>query len=210
MTQALLVSNLVLWASVVVLSLVVVALVRQLGALHERVAPAGALLTAGGPKIGEAAPVLDLETLDGAPIRIGGARDDGSWSLLFFLSPRCPVCKTVLPTALRVSRAEWPRPRVILASDGEGNEHQAFIREHRLESLPYVSSAGLGLAFHVAKLPFAVLVDGGGVVRAKGLVNTREHVESLFEAARLGVGSIQEYMSVVPARTGGAASGGRI
>jgi methylamine dehydrogenase accessory protein MauD len=210
MTQALLISNVVLWGSVLVLSLVVVALVRQLGALHERIAPAGALLTAGGPKVGEAAPELDLETLDGAPIRIGGARHDGRWSLLFFLSPRCPVCKTVLPTLLRVSRGEWPRPQIILASDGEGSEHEAFVREHRLEPFPYVSSAGLGLAFQVAKLPYAVLIDGRGVIRAKGLVNTREHVESLFEAARLGVASIQEYMAVVPAKTGDAARGGRV
>jgi methylamine dehydrogenase accessory protein MauD len=210
MTQALLISNVVLWVCVLVLSLVVVALIRQLGALHERIAPAGALLTAGGPKVGEAAPELGLETLDGAPIRIGGARDDGRWSLLFFLSPRCPVCKTVLPAVLRVSRSEWPRPQIILASDGEGSEHTAFIREQRLESLPYVSSAGLGLAFQVAKLPYAVLIDGDGVLRAKGLVNTREHVESLFEAARLGLASIQEYMAVVPAKAVSAARGGRI
>jgi methylamine dehydrogenase accessory protein MauD len=210
MIEALLISNLVLWVSVLVLSLVIVALVRQLGALHERIAPAGALLTAGGPKVGEAAPELDATTLDGIPLRIGGAREDGRWSLLFFLSPRCPVCKTLLPTALRVATTEWPRPQVILASDGEANEHRSFVREHDLESLPYVSSTGLGLAFQVAKLPYAVLIDSAGVIRAKGLVNTREHVESLFEAARLGVASIQDYMTVVSAMKAKTARGGRI
>jgi methylamine dehydrogenase accessory protein MauD len=49
----------------------------------------------------------------------------------------------------------------------------------------------------VGKLPYAVLVDADGVVRAKGLVNTREHLESLFEAKERGVGSLQELLGAV-------------
>jgi methylamine dehydrogenase accessory protein MauD len=46
------------------------------------------------------------------------------------------------------------------------------------------------LAYQVGKLPYAVLIDASGVIRAKGLVNTREHVESLFEAMeRASVGA---------------------
>jgi hypothetical protein len=32
------------------------------------------------------------------------------------------------------------------------------------------------------------------VIRAKGLVNTREHFESLFEARDQGVASLQDYL----------------
>jgi hypothetical protein len=39
-----------------------------------------------------------------------------------------------------------------------------------------------------------VLLDGAGVVRASGLVNSREHLDSLFEARARGVGSLQEYL----------------
>ena len=45
MNEALLVSNLVLWALVVILAAVVVALTRQVGLLHARIAPVGALAT---------------------------------------------------------------------------------------------------------------------------------------------------------------------
>jgi methylamine dehydrogenase accessory protein MauD len=55
-------------------------------------------------------------------------------------------------------------------------------------------SRELGLAYQVGKLPYAVLIDADGVLRAKGLINTREHVESLFEAMARGVGSVQEYL----------------
>ena len=53
---ALAVSNVVLWILVLVLSAVVLALVRQLGVLHERIAPAGALMLNRGPAVGEPAP----------------------------------------------------------------------------------------------------------------------------------------------------------
>jgi hypothetical protein len=39
-----------------------------------------------------------------------------------------------------------------------------------------------------------VLIDEAGVVRAKGLINTREHLESLIQAKEMGVASIQEYL----------------
>ena len=43
MTTTMMVSYIILWALVIVLSLLVFALARQVGVLHERVAPAGAL-----------------------------------------------------------------------------------------------------------------------------------------------------------------------
>jgi hypothetical protein len=50
------------------------------------------------------------------------------------------------------------------------------------------------MAFQVSKLPYAVLVDEHGFVRAKGLVNSREQLESLFTAKELNVGSAQEWL----------------
>jgi hypothetical protein len=37
------------------------------------------------------------------------------------------------------------------------------------------------------------MLDPAGVLRARRLVNSREHLESLFEAQRLGVASRQKY-----------------
>ena len=66
-----------------------------------------------------------------------------------------------------------------------------------LRQFPYLLSAPLGLAYQVGKLPFAVLIDAGGIVRGRGLVNTREHIESLFEAQRRGVASLQEHFAAI-------------
>jgi hypothetical protein len=44
-------------------------------------------------------------------------------------------------------------------------------------------------------------VGPDGVVRAKGLVNSREQIESLLEAQELGVASLQDYLARRPAAT---------
>lgn len=194
MMEALVVSNVLLWIAVVVLAAVVVALTRQIGVLHERVFPVGALLTPGGPTVGEAAPELALTDLAGRAVRVGGVEEAGRHTLVFFVSPTCPVCKTLLPVVIGLVRTVTLPTRLVLASDGDPAEQRAFVARAGLGEIPYVLSTELGVRYQVGKLPHAVLIDERGVLRAKGLVNTREHVESLFEAARLGVASMQDYL----------------
>jgi methylamine dehydrogenase accessory protein MauD len=192
---ALAVSNVVLWLLVLTLAGVVLALTRQLGVLHERIAPAGALMLNRGLTVGEPAPLLEVAALDGQALKVGAARGDGRSTLLLFVSPTCPVCKTLLPAVKSSRRDERSWLDVILASDGDAVEQREFVRSQGLEGIPYVVSAALGLAYQVSRLPFAALLDEQGVLRARGLVNSREHLESLFEAKRLGVASLQEYFS---------------
>lgn len=50
------------------------------------------------------------------------------------------------------------------------------------------------MTYRIAKLPYAVLIGEDGAIRGKGLVNSREQLESLFAAKEAGVASIQEYI----------------
>ncbi|MCP5089285.1 MAG: methylamine dehydrogenase accessory protein MauD [Gammaproteobacteria bacterium] len=195
MNTALLISNIVLWVLVAGLALTVLALARQIGILHERIAPAGALMISGGPKVGEQAPVLEVTDISGQDLSIGDVRDDARSTLVFFLSPTCPVCKTLLPVLKSSRKSERDWLDVMLASDGDVADQQAFIDEYELGNFTYVLSTNLGMTYQVGKLPFAVLIDHDGIIRAKGLVNSREHIESLFEAKERGVASVQEYVS---------------
>jgi methylamine dehydrogenase accessory protein MauD len=193
--SALAISNVALWLLVLVLSAVVLALARQIGVLHERIAPAGALVLNRGLTVGEPAPALEVADLDGRAHQVGSRRADGRSTLLLFVSPSCPVCKTLLPAVKSSASAERAWMDVILASDGDRAEQREFVRAQGLDGIPYVVSAALGLAYQVSRLPFAALLDEQGILRARGLVNSREHLESLFEAKRLGVASLQEYFS---------------
>ena len=193
MIAALTVSVVLLWILVAVLAGVVFALTRQIGVLYERVAPAGALMIGRGVTVGEEAPVVRATTLGGESEMVGAPSADGRSLLVFFLSPTCPVCKTLLPALRSIARAEAARVRVLLAGDGAADEHEAFARREKLGDLPYVLSTQLGMTWQIAKLPYAVLLDSRGVVRSHGIVNSREHLESLVEADERGVASIQEF-----------------
>lgn len=193
MNEALMISNALLWVAVLAALIGLFALARQIGVLYERVAPMGALMIDTGPKVGEPAPRFDLPTLTGnARVRIGGAADKST--LLFFLSPTCPVCKKLLPILRSVNETERSWLRVVLASDGEQPEHLAFYEKADLKAFPYLLSQDLGIGFHVGKLPYAVLMDEQGRITAKGLVNSREQLESLFTAKELGVASVQDFI----------------
>jgi methylamine dehydrogenase accessory protein MauD len=186
------ISVVLLWLAVIALGLMLWALSRQVGVLFERVAPMGALITDAGPAVGNASPVFALRGIQSETVDIGAAAERPT--LLFFLSPTCPVCKKLIPVLKALQRDERRGLGVVLASDGEQAEHLRFVREHGLESMPYVLSTELGMSYRVSRLPYAVLLDRQGVVAAKGLVNSREQLDSLLNAHDMGSPSIQQYL----------------
>jgi methylamine dehydrogenase accessory protein MauD len=190
---ALAVSNGALWLIVIALSVALLAVIRQLGVLHERIAPVGALMLAKGVKIGESAPQVTVQDIEGGSHIVGAPRSDGRATLVMFVSPTCPVCKTLLPVLKSSLASERDWLDILLASDGDPESQRAFVLANRLGGFPYVVSAPLGISYQVSRLPFAALVDAQGILRARGIINTREHLESLFEAKRLGLASIQDF-----------------
>ena len=192
MTVWLVVSVALLWALVIALGLVVFALTRQVGILYERVAPAGALAVNAALKVGEAAPAMRVKSIDGKEVQVGGK---GRPMLIFFIAPDCPICKSLLPVFVSLAKAE-PGYAFVLGSDGDTlAAHQGYVQANGLAAFPYLLSEALGRAYGVSKLPYATLIDGDGRIGALGIVNTREHLESLFEAKQLGQASLQAYLA---------------
>ena len=195
MSEALLISQIALWVLLLIMAGLQLALLRQIGVIHERIAPMGALTLDKGPKEGESAPTFEALDLGRRRIKIGGASASGKSALLFFLSPTCPVCKKMLPILKSSARTEASWLEIFLASDGEAAEHERFVAAQNLGEFPYILSQELGMTYRVAKLPYAVLIDETGVIRAKGLINSREHLESLIQAKEMGIASIQEFLN---------------
>jgi methylamine dehydrogenase accessory protein MauD len=185
-----------LWGVVIVLSLTVLALARQVGVLHERVAPAGALLSGAGPGVGEASPRLEVHSLGGNAITVGGSVATGKALLMLFVSHTCPICKKLIPVAQDFTRTE--RLEVLYVGDGELEEQKRLISQFGIDSRRFVNGPEIGLAYRVDKLPYAVLLDETGVIAAKGLVNSREHLESLIIAKETGFATLQSYLKAQP------------
>jgi len=193
MLTVLIVSQIISWIVILGLGIALLALARQVGVLHVRVAPAGALLTGKGPVVGEAAPVLDALTMEGASVAIGKTLAKGSMQLLLFVSPSCPLCKDLIPIAKNF--ASYEKLDIVFVGDDEVEEQRAMIARLEMQGLPFINGPIVGRTFHVDRLPHAVLIGDDGTVLSKGLVNSREHLESLVTAHEMGVVSVQDYLS---------------
>jgi hypothetical protein len=144
------------WILLVVLAIVVIALARQIGVLHLRLAPLGALeVDDEGPRIGQAPPARTAIAADGVPTLVGGP---GPRRLVAFTSPTCPICELVVPSIPAAAAAARMVPQI-------------------------VSDPDLEAAYGVPGVPFLVVLDGSGIVRSKGTVNSLEQIEGLIDTA---------------------------
>ncbi len=193
MVELLIASQIVSWIVILALGFALVALARQVGVLHVRIAPAGALTTGRGPAIGEAAPAMDVATIDGATLSIGRKLAKGRMQLLLFVSPHCPLCKELIPIAKSFVKRE--KLDLVFVGDDEIAEQRAMIAKMEMDGIPFINGPAVGRTFEVDRLPQAVLIGEDGIVLSKGLVNSREHLESLVTAHEMGVVSVQDYLS---------------
>jgi hypothetical protein len=144
------------WVLLIALSVVVVALARQLGVLHLRLGPLGALeIDDEGPPLGQTPPPFRARAADGSAVDLGGP---GSGRLVVFESPTCPVCERLRPSVPAAGAAAGLVPQVVSDQEAE-----------RVWAVPGV--------------PFVVILDPFGVVRAKGTVNDLEQLEGLLDTA---------------------------
>ncbi|MFN2488329.1 MAG: hypothetical protein ABR529_01010 [Actinomycetota bacterium] len=172
-------SYLVLWLMVGVLTIVVVALARQIGTLHLRLGPRGALeLDDEGPPLGEAPESFHGWDLDGREVTIGGP---GEAQLLMFVSPGCTLCDQVMPSLPGVATSAGMTSYVV--TDLDPAEAASAFSAKRTPS-PVVAAPDIVRSYDVPGTPYIVMLDTRGVVRAKGTPNNLEQVEGLVDTAR--------------------------
>jgi methylamine dehydrogenase accessory protein MauD len=169
------VSYAVLWLAVLVLGVLVVALAREVGALHLRLGPRGALeIDTEGPEIGVAVPAIVGTAVDGRPAPVGGP---GGTRLYLFASPTCGVCRDVLPAMPALLRRGLGGAVLSEAPVGDLGGWASL-------DVAVVSSPEAFLAYSVPGTPFAVVLDGRGAVLAKGTPNDPSQLEGLLDTAR--------------------------
>ena len=170
-------SYIVLWCLVLLLGALVVALARQIGTLHLRLGPRGALeMDAEGPALGDVPPPADVADLNGRLVRIGGP---GKSQALLFVSPSCPLCRDVLPGLAPAARG---LAAYVITSASETEAVATY--SDGSSPAPVVASADLLADYEVPGTPFLVVLDQRGAVTAKGTVNNLEQMEGLIDTAR--------------------------
>jgi hypothetical protein len=142
------------------LTVVVLALAREVGALRMAVGPQGALeIPHEGPEIGA------RSALAGA---FGEALEDGRLGLAVFTSEGCRLCRALHPAIAAFGRDPFVAVR----------------------TFDEVADAGAWAAADVPGSPYAVALDADGTVLAKGTFNTAAQLESVLAAAERRRGAL--------------------
>jgi peroxiredoxin len=168
-----------LWVVVIGLVVVVLGVIRQLTPVLERLAAgqAHAPRAPQGPPVGEPLPEFTGRGSDGEAVTAADLR--GSPSLLVFLHSSCQPCTTLADELSTADLTGLAAELTVVTDPGsKGNLMLPVAKRVVLQSDEEVSDA-LG----VRAVPFAIAVDGRGIVRAKRAVNTVGQVTKLAAIA---------------------------
>ncbi|BCX04332.1 MAG: hypothetical protein KatS3mg053_2270 [Candidatus Roseilinea sp.] len=186
-----------LWIIVALTLMLLFALARQIGVLHERMGYSGARIMNAGPAIGNRVPSVGmLDDVRGNSVSLGGKR--GKSTLMLFISMGCANCAALIPSIKKLAKSDADKLEILLVTFGTDLESsQKYIRDHDLDtSISYVLSDELAMKFQVSIAPYGLVIDSDEVLRSKGVVNSFSDIESLLNAAELKLRSIQEYFEV--------------
>lgn len=197
-----LISYFVLWAVVLVQAVLLLSLSRLVGRLSKRLPPSGARMIDPGPDLGQSLPAWRGTDLLGRDLAWEFPRERGVF--LLYVSPHCSTCAQLAPAAKRFFKEIGDEAEgVWVLTIGSEQVHHDYIRKRGLDRHPVVAEESLPEELRLGGAPFAIWADAEGVVRAKGMVNTREHLESLRAAAAGGHDSIESYLEQEAERVAG-------
>ena len=179
-----LVSYIALWGLVILLTVVVLGLVRQLGLIHLRLGPDNDLVTTNeGLEIGLPAPDFQADdVLNGHEIALSNLK--GHPSILVFVSTSCQPCQELMPHLVSFHRSKNGKVNIVLFIQAEAEESVQFAKNHQLK-IPVVSDpqGDLSKVYQVRATPFAYGLDRKGIVQRRGVVNNLQGLDTLLEAA---------------------------
>jgi methylamine dehydrogenase accessory protein MauD len=192
-----LVSYLVLWLLVLVMGVLVFLLYRQLGIMYLGSAEG---VSRDGLDKGAKAPDFRLSDQYGNTHALSQYR--GKPVVLLFGSPHCNPCRTLLPQLHDWAKAH-PETAVLWLNATSEEESLKFVSDTgaTLPVLPHAPETNLMDRYRVRVTPFMFLLDEGGVVRTKGLVNTRAGLDLYYKELRGGPAVIEESADVATAET---------
>jgi methylamine dehydrogenase accessory protein MauD len=183
------VSMLLQWLVIVLLCVLVLSLVRQLGAMNLRL---NGLAESGrpqpsfeeGPALYSRLPPHELTLVDGRARSVGGGGTRPT--LIVFFSPSCGACEA-LPDALGKLRRDVPHDDLdilaVLSSDRAGTAK--FVAERSLEHVTFAANEDFPEHYIPRHgVPFAIALAADGIVAARGKPKTLEHLREMAQAAQ--------------------------
>lgn len=177
-----LVSYIVLWLVVLTLGLLVLLLYRQLGIMYLGTAQG---VSRDGLEPGTLAPDFSLSDQYGQGQRLSAYR--GRNLVLVFGSPHCSPCRILMPQLHEWASAH-PDVPVLWLNAASPEENMRFVAETSatLPVLAHPPHDKLLDRYKVRVTPFTFLLDENGVIRAKGLLNTKGYLDMYYKELMTG------------------------
>jgi len=174
-----LISYIALWLLVVLLTIIVLGLVRQLGLINLRLGPEHSILTpTEGLEIGSQAPEFQAtDVVNKVNFNLTSLK--GRPSLLIFVSPTCRPCLELMPHIANFWQSRHKKLNVVLFSQASDGANLNLVNV----PIPVLSDpeGTITKVYQVRATPFAYRLDDLGLVRRRGIVNKFEDLESLLE-----------------------------
>ncbi|HXF35952.1 MAG TPA: hypothetical protein VNO17_02085 [Actinomycetota bacterium] len=158
-------------------TVVLIAMVRQVGVVLLRVGQIQAPRSREGPRVGD---ILRIEELP-VGFQAGATEERPPRRLLVFLSPDCGLCKELVPAANAVARGYGNRFEIFMIVDGD----EARVQEWGADAQSHVAMIAAEDAltrYGIPGAPFACITNREDAVLACAWVNHLDHLEALIRS----------------------------
>ncbi|MFD2700392.1 TlpA family protein disulfide reductase [Paenibacillus shunpengii] len=170
-------SYIMLWLLVVPLVMLNLVLFRQLGIMIMGTARG---VNQSGIPIGHKLPQAAAFRLEGE--EWSTAELLGAPSLMLFGSPTCKECAEIMPDFKRIAEINEVKPILLLFSTAELAAE--YVRKINYTDEVMLVNPDLANQLDVQVTPFAYAIDRNGIIKHKGLVNSRDQLELYVRASR--------------------------
>jgi hypothetical protein len=167
-------------------SVVLAAVVHQLGLLSLRVQPVPPMAFEEGPQPG------DFLNIKDAPWRAPHVEaEPRAGYLIYFFSPTCTLCGQLLSGVRGLARRHVGDVHVMLATEAPEEQAGSYLARRKVD-LPLISDERVLRANGIPGVPFTLALDRDGKVVLGGGVNTTEQIDELIEGLVLSDGHAED------------------
>jgi len=184
MNSFLLISNIAVWALMLVVGFFLVGVLRSLGLVNWRLdqleLTRPSRLGRDGLKVGKKAPDFTLPSIDGREVSLHDFA--GHKVLLVFTQSGCGPCHDMAPEFNRVQ--DKGEHQVLVVNNGEPDETRNWAADVSAR-FPVLTQEKFSLSkrYEIFATPFAFLIDEHGMIASSGIVGSAQHLGYVLTGA---------------------------